>query len=90
MKNFEIYVNDTYTVGVTGYDAVEVAQDEFTYEILKRKECLYSSNDDYIVEVFYEDTSAKITVTADRDLYLSELDTLIWEAIAEDFIVEVK
>lgn len=89
MKNFEIYINDTYTVGLTGYSAVEVAQDEIEYEIIDRKSGA-GLDDLFTVEVTYEDTSAILTIAADANIYLNELDDIIWEAIAEEFVTETK
>lgn len=89
MKNFEIYINDTYTVGLTGYSAVEVAQNEIEYEITGRKSGA-GLDDLFTVEVTYEDTSAILTIAADANIYFSELDDIIWEAIAEEFVTEIK
>ncbi|XAG95807.1 hypothetical protein U7154_000040 [Kononvirus KKP3711] len=89
MKNFEIYINDTYTVGLTGYSAIEVAQDEIEYEIIDRKSGA-GLDDLFTVEVTYEDTSAILTIAADTNIYLNELDDIIWEAIAEEFVTETK
>lgn len=89
MKNFEIYINDTYTVGLTGYSAIEVAQDEIEYEIIDRKSGA-GLDDLFTVEVTYEDTSAILTIAADANIYLNELDDIIWEAIAEEFVTETK
>lgn len=89
MKTFEIYINDTYTVGLTGYSAIEVAQDEIEYEIIDRKSGA-GLDDLFTVEVTYEDTSAILTIAADANIYLNELDDIIWEAIAEEFVTETK
>lgn len=89
MKNFEIYINDTYTVGLTGYSAIEVAQDEIEYEIVDRKSGA-GLDDLFTVEVTYKDTSAILTIAADANIYLNELDDIIWEAIAEEFVTETK
>ena len=89
MKNFEIYINDTYTVGLTGYSAIEVAQDEIEYEIIDRKSGA-GLDDLFTVEVTYEDTSAILNVEADANIYLNELDDIIWEAIVEEFVMETK
>lgn len=89
MKNFEIYINDTCTIGLTGYSAIEVAQDEIEYEIIDRKSGA-GLDDLFTVEVTYEDTSAILTIAADANIYLNELDDIIWEAIAEEFVTETK
>lgn len=89
MKNFEICINDTYTVGLTGYSAIEVAQNEIEYEITGRKSGA-GLDDLFTVEVTYEDTSAILTIAADANIYFSELDDIIWEAIAEEFVTEIK
>lgn len=89
MKNFEIYINDTCTVGLTGYSAIEVAQNEIEYEIIERRSG-GGLDDLFIVEVTHKNTSAILNVEADANIYLNELDDIIWEAIVEEFVMETK
>ena len=89
MKNFEIYINDTCTVGLTGYSAIEVAQNEIEYEIIERRSG-GGLDDLFTIEVTHKNTSAILNVEADKDIYLNELDDIIWEAIVEEFVTETK
>lgn len=89
MKKFEFGINKILE-DLNRYDT-DVAEDNFSYEILERKEN-GSFDDEFIVLVTVNDTgeSEKITVHADKDIYLSELDDIIWERIADFYVTEIK
>lgn len=89
MKKFEYGI--TTILDTEGYSDIEVAQDNFTYEITERKE--YGAFDDeftVIVTMVSPMESQKIKVNADQNIYLNELDDIIWEAIADFFVTEIK
>ncbi|EAT0097325.1 hypothetical protein EK546_09365 [Salmonella enterica] len=89
MKKFEFGINKILVD--TGYYDTEIAEDNFSYEILERKEG-GSFDDEFTVLVIVNDTgeSEKITVKADKDIYLNELDDIIWERIADFYVTETK
>lgn len=90
MKTFSIGFSEDDEILVLGDSAVEVAQMFFYYNIEKRIESFYGFDDEFRVLVEFNNKLEKLTVFADKAVFLSELDDIIWEAIAEEFVVEVK
>lgn len=90
MKTYEIWVDSTIKT-VDGLNDYDVAENNFTYEILDRR-ASRGCNDTFDVVAYLEGTteSAKFTVEADQDIFQNELDDIIWNHIVTEFVVEVK
>lgn len=89
MKTFEFGINKILTTD--GYNEVNVAETNFSYEILDR-ETSGSFDDKFIVLVTVNATgeSIKTEIYADSNIYLNELDDIIWEYIADYYVTETE
>lgn len=89
MKKFEVCINTV--VEKEGRSDVEVAQSCFSYLVLKNKETAGFDNIFEVLVTFNElKEQAIINVSVDKDAYEDEAEEIVWETIAEEFIVEVK
>lgn len=90
MKKFIIGFDESNELLVEGNNDLEVAQEHFSYDVVKRSSNYWGFEDDFYVNVLFKDEKRLVVVTADKNIYVTELDHAIWEAICEEFVMETE
>lgn len=89
MKKFEICVGN-YVKHVYASCDIDAAEDVLTYRILKYTPRGGTGYCDVRVMVELEDAMEQFSISLPDDCFASEAEDIIWERIAEDYVVEIK